>query len=427
MAAAGILSVRTLRQIQERNEQIHRDYLARERKLDQIRSSVYLAGIVVREYLLLDPGQSAVEKLGEELKAIREEMESALGAYSGSLRPQEKQDFERLRREIAGYWAILKPIFEWDGEERREAAYSFVRRELFPRRTTVLNVARNIAAINEHTLREDEKQVAEVFVQYRGRMQAILGIALGLGLVVAVVSIRHILRLEKSAEDRYLESVRARGELKELSARLVEVQEQERRAISRELHDEVGQSLSALLMDAGNLSAMAPSDGKEFRQRLENMKKLAEGSVQAVRNMALLLRPSMLDDLGLVPALQWQAREVRSRSGLQVELVEENVSEELPEAHRTCVYRVVQEALHNCAKHAEALAVRIVVRQEQKRLLLTVQDDGKGFDARRAGGMGLLGMAERVAHLRGTFEVVSEPGRGTLLKVELPIASGVAR
>ena len=112
----------------------------------------------------------------------------------------------------------------------------------------------------------------------------------------------------------------------------MEAQEEERRAISRELHDEVGQSLSALLMELGNLGAVAPGDA-ELRSHVESIRKLAESSVNVVRNMALLLRPSMLDDLGLVPALQWQAREISKRTGMAVTVDAESVADDLPEDH----------------------------------------------------------------------------------------------
>ena len=121
-------------------------------------------------------------------------------------------------------------------------------------------------------------------------------------------------------EQRYQEGARTRRELQELSARLLSAQEEERRAISRELHDEVGQSLSALLMEAGNAAAHVPPDSAEVRRHVDSIKRLAEASVNVIRNMTLLLRPSMLDDFGLVPALEWQAREVSKRTGLRVQV-----------------------------------------------------------------------------------------------------------
>src|SRR5205085_10374019 len=160
--------------------------------------------------------------------------------------------------------------------------------------------------------------------------------------------------------------------LPELSARLLSAQEEERRSISRELHDEVGQSLSALLMEAGNAAARVSPDSTEVRRHVESIKRLAEASVQVIRNMSLLLRPSMLDDFGLVPALEWQAREMSKRTGLRVQVAAEESTDELPDELKTCIYRVVQEALHNCARHSQARTVKVVVRQEASKIILSV-------------------------------------------------------
>jgi signal transduction histidine kinase len=249
---------------------------------------------------------------------------------------------------------------------------------------------------------------------------------LGVGLLLAAFTIRRTLHLERELQKRYEEGVRANGELQELSARLVSAQEEERRAISRELHDEVGQSLSALLMEAGNAgnaAARVPDGSADVRRHVESIKKLAEASVNVIRNMTLLLRPSMLDDFGLVPALEWQAREVSKRTGLRVHVTAEEAAGELSDQLKTCIYREVQEALHNCARHSQARSVKVIVKQEGQKIFLSVEDDGHGFDARRVRGLGLVGMEERVTHLGGAFEVQSRPGAGTKVEVELPLAS----
>jgi signal transduction histidine kinase len=142
--------------------------------------------------------------------------------------------------------------------------------------------------------------------------------------------------------------------------------------------------------------------------------------------MALLLRPSMLDDLGLVPALKWQAREVSRRTSTDVSVDAELVSDDFPDEYKTCIYRVVQEALHNVSNHAHASSVRIRVQQEQDRLTLSIQDDGKGFDSKQAKGLGLLGIQERVTRLGGKCTVHSALGSGTILAVELPFSSGAS-
>src|SRR6185295_9854194 len=136
-----------------------------------------------------------------------------------------------------------------------------------------------------------------------------------------------------------------------------------------------------------NLNAVMPVGDPELRAHVDSIKKLAENSVKVVRNMALLLRPSMLDDLGLVPALQWQAREVSRRTGIEVDVSAETVADDLPEDHKTCIYRVAQEALHNCSQHSGARTVRFNVVQDEHRIVLDIQDDGKGFDSRTVRGM----------------------------------------
>jgi signal transduction histidine kinase len=136
--------------------------------------------------------------------------------------------------------------------------------------------------------------------------------------------------------------------------------------------------------------------------------------------MALLLRPSMLDDLGLIPALKWQARECAKRTSMNVSVAADLDSDDLPDEYKTCVYRVVQEALHNCERHSHAATVRIRVEQKLDRLTLVIQDDGQGFDVRQMKGVGLLGIQERVARLGGRSSVHSQPGDGTILSVELP-------
>ena len=132
-----------------------------------------------------------------------------------------------------------------------------------------------------------------------------------------------------------------------------------------------------------------------------------------VRDMSLLLRPSMLDDLGLVPVLQWQAREVERTKNLSVQVYADSVPEDVSDEQKTCIYRVVQEALHNITRHADAQYVEIRLTRRGDVLLLTIHDDGKGFAPEQERGVGLLGMEERVLHLNGEFHLESTAGGGT--------------
>ena len=234
----------------------------------------------------------------------------------------------------------------------------------------------------------------------------------------------YILRIERQNRRRYQEIVQARRTLQQLSARLVEAQETERRTISRELHDQVGQTLNALLVDAANLAKRIPVEDAISRRYLDNIRTFADSSVNSLRDIALLLRPSMLDDLGLIPALEWQAREVSRRSGIKVKVAAEKVPDSLPDAVRTCVYRVVQETLQNVSRHSGAKSALVSVQQTEGSIVLTVKDDGCGFETAKTRGLGLIGMEERVKQLGGRLEIESQPGQGTLLRATLPMTGG---
>ena len=155
---------------------------------------------------------------------------------------------------------------------------------------------------------------------------------------------------------------------------------------------------------------------------LSAARQLADRATAQVRDMALLLRPSMLDDLGLVPALQWQAREVSRRTGVKVKVAAETVADDLPDEYRTCIYRTVQEAVNNAARHAQATTVRVDARQQEGSIRVSIQDDGGGFDTTHVKGMGILGMEERVKRLGGFFRIDSERGGGTIVSLLLPLA-----
>src|SRR5579864_2969937 len=419
MAAAETGALFFLHSLRNSGTGLQAHFLERNRTLEQIRSNIYLSGTFARDSLLAPEVSGARAQIAA-LEGLKRETETALERYAQSLEPEEGAPFRALRSEIDAYWNVLDRTFAWTPEERSKFRFAFFYEELIPRRTSMLQIADRIAGLNEEALKRGDAQLGALFGRLQLGLVAMIGITLLGGASLAALTIFHILRLEGEVQQRLKESVQARAGLQELSAKLVRAQEDERRALSRELHDEVGQSFSAVLMEVENLLDMEPA--AEVRPHLEALRNLAEKGMNEIRNMALLLRPSMLDDFGLLPALEWQAREIGKRTGLRVQVSSE-MSGELPEEHKTCVYRVVQEALNNCAQHAQASAVQVRVRHEAGHILVTVQDDGSGFSPERVRGLGLLGMEERARHLGGTFQIHSLPGRGTLLHIALPLAS----
>jgi signal transduction histidine kinase len=208
------------------------------------------------------------------------------------------------------------------------------------------------------------------------------------------------------------------------------VQEAERGRISRELHDGVGQSLTALKIQLELLEQSAAAEGSPILPRLSELKSLADRSLQDVRQISHLLRPQMLDELGLVATLRWLVRTFRNRTGIEVELQCEGIVDRTDPDVETVVFRVVQEALTNVAKHAGSTSASVRLGREDGRLRLTVQDEGAGFDAAAAlaggdddRGFGLRGMRDRVQLFGGRFALRSSPGAGTVIEADVPLPS----
>jgi signal transduction histidine kinase len=218
--------------------------------------------------------------------------------------------------------------------------------------------------------------------------------------------------IDEFAERRLVES---------LSTRLLRAQEEERKNIARELHDQVGQGLAVLLIELHNLATDFPHNDPA-RKSIQNITRLVRDHEATVRDLGLLLRPYMLDDLGLIPALNWDAREIFRRHGVRVTVDADDSCNLLTDDYRTCIYRVVQETLRNVTRHARAATAHVSVRLEPSQIRVEVEDDGCGFDTRYSKGMGLLGIEERARHLGGVCQFHSTPGRGTRISVLLPLA-----
>jgi signal transduction histidine kinase len=419
MAAAETGALLFLHGLRHNGTALEAHFLERNRTLEQIRSNIYLSGTYARDSLLAPEASGARAQIAA-LENLKRETNTALDRYSQSLEVEEIAPFHSLHSEIDAYWKVLDRTFAWSEEERRNQRFAFFYEELIPRRTSMLQIADRIARINEDALKRGDEKLGALFDRLQLGLVAMIAVTLLGGAALAVLTIVHILKLEGEVQRRLEESVQARASLQELSARLVRAQEDERRSLSRELHDEVGQAFSAVLMEADNLLDLKPP--AEMQARLSSIRGLAEKGINEIRNMALLLRPSMLDDFGLIPALDWQARETAKRTGMHV-AVTSDLAEEIPEEHKTCIYRVVQEALSNCSRHAQASTVQVDVSGEIGKIVLSVQDDGSGFDPHRVRGLGLMGMEERVRHLGGTFEIDSRPGRGTRVSVALPLVN----
>jgi len=419
MAFAAFDATRSIRSLEIESANLRKQARARDLLLDRWRTDLEQSGTLARDYLVeLDPQKAAARR--REMEAMRNRSDQTLASYESLLPAAEQKAFHALRTDADDYWRSLDPLLAWKPAEREQKMDDYLQDVVLPRRGQAIALAQQVMDLNSRDLDQAETRLSGVQSRFRQRVILVSTLALSAGLLLALITIRRISRLEGEADARYAEVEEARREMKRLADRLVVAQEEERRSISRELHDEIGQSMSAVLMDLGSVEAALPA-GSSQKQRLATARGLTENCVRYIRDLALLLRPSMLDDLGLAPALNWQARELARRTGLKVKMQAEGIADDLPEALRTCVYRVVQESLQNCVKHATAKMVRVALAQDSDGLSISIQDDGRGFDVRKDKGVGLLGIEERVTVLGGRLEIDSRPGTGTTLSIWLPL------
>jgi signal transduction histidine kinase len=417
---SGVSALQTLRRLHEVEESVRHKSLERERVLATVIISANVYSDHMEEFLL-SPQQPEDDASGEISKRADAAL-AALQSYPADRSPEEQAMIEQLHAYLADQDGVLRGSKDWKPEERRSRAQQLIAESILPRRQQFVAIAQRVELLNDSQSLAVEQGSFLQFDRLQNRLTRMLILSLSSGLLLAIGSAIYILRLERQAALRYAELAYSQHELQELSTRLVDAQETERRSISRELHDEVGQALGLLLLDAGRLSKQLAGEDEKGQEIVQRIKTLAERTLQEVRNIALLLRPSMLDDLGLVAAVEWYAREMSRRGETEVDVRAENVTEDLADDLKLCVYRVVQEAVNNAQRHAHARNVRVELEQASGVIRVKVADDGNGFDAKRIRGMGLLGMEERVKRLGGRITVDSRPGGGTTIVAELPLA-----
>ncbi|HLI82775.1 MAG TPA: sensor histidine kinase [Bryobacteraceae bacterium] len=410
---SGILGMRYLDQMHAREREVTRALMDRTELLSALWVSIQNYNQAVQQYVQQADAERK-QLARERIDRLTVEIDTDLRRY-----PADRDSLEAaLFDGIEDVYTQQRRLYLLESEAPKRA------REPLAQPVSALEKqgadwSRKFQAWNREKLRQADQAMAAKFTGAQNSLLRVLAIGFGSGLALVLGSMVYIVQLERQTRNRYVQLAQSKDELQRLSSRLVDAQETERRAISRELHDEIGQSLGALLVDIARLANA--TDRPEARSELERMKSLAERTLSGVRDMALLLRPSMLDDLGLVAALEWQAREVSRRSPMEVAVESEDVPEDLPDEVRVCIYRLVQEALNNAVRHSGARNAQVRVAQSTAAIEVRVADDGGGFDPVRTRGLGILGMEERVKRLGGSFRVESKPGQGTTVRALLPI------
>ena len=420
MIFAGMDSLRSLRKLNQVSGEVSQRFSARSEALVAVVVTVHTYTDQMEEYLLSDAAISNTAAPAE-IQKRGQEVHTAVERYPRDCCPQERSLLAKIDEGIARQEGSFAGMLARRADERKQRGHAFVYDELIPRKTELLRLASTVAELNGEELRSENQALAAQFEKLQTRLGRTIALTLFAGMLLSLAAGYYILRLEQHGRGRYLALAKSRQELERLSRRLVDAQEAERRSISRELHDEVGQTLGALLVDIGHLSNLLPAEDRITQEQIGRIKKAAETAVKSIRDIALLLRPPMLDDLGLVPALEWQARETSRRGEMEVEVHAEELKGDLPDEVKVGIYRLVQEALQNAATHAHAKNATVLLKRERDSVVVEIIDDGKGFQPERTRGMGILGMEERVRQLGGELAIRSTPGKGTAVHAELPI------
>lgn len=401
-------SAQTAQDIYAELNQLNNHHQRVEENLRRLRSDVNLSGIFVRDYLL-DMARQRAPEYREQIAEFRQTNMATIAELKTLV--EHDQQIDSLQAKLDDYWQAFDPLFEWTMAEKILRSATFLRTEVVPRREAALAIAREIEELNNANLVAQQQEVARRQVASREQMRAVGWRTVLLGLAVSVVVVWRLRVLERRSDA-------SERQMRELSQQLVNAQEEERKHLSRELHDHVAQVLTGLRMELGRIERLSP----HVSAVVSDCKNLVDELFLTVRGLALGLRPSMLDDLGLQAALEWHVRDFTSRYPIKVDLQMDGEFDRLPETHRTCVYRVVQEALTNCVRHADAHTVAIDIHIADDTLGLSVRDDGVGLNpSHRGRGLGLIGIDERVKELHGN--VVISPGgtRGTVVAVTLPL------
>jgi signal transduction histidine kinase len=426
---AGSFFAKRIQEIEGEAIEVGRRYMHAQSLLSDTRAEVYRASIYVRD-ALLDPKPEPA-RYRTDVEAAYSKADNLLAQYVPVLGSRsEHERAERLRRDIAELRdANLGVLSTNSARWREDAGYLLVTR-IIPKREAAIQVASELQTLNRNAYVEQQQTTAALYRDIQNRFWRTFGLAVLVTLFIALLSAVHVSRLERRLRHEQEKDARTAAELQRLSAKLVSAQEEERRTIARELHDEIGQVLTVIKMELSHAQRHLATDGGSS-DLLDDARSITDRALHAVRDISHFLHPPLLDDLGLSAAVDWYVQSINKRHELRVDLTAQNMTARLPSEIEVALYRIVQEGLTNVIRHARAhrCVVELVRDDVGESVRVTIRDDGVGFDPvaprdpEASPGLGLVGIRERVAQLGGQLRLDSAPGRGTVLTAIFAIHS----
>jgi signal transduction histidine kinase len=399
-------------------------YTRAQELLSSVRAQVLVSSIRVRD-ALLDPDPETLDAHRRELDAMANSIDDALNSYEPVLKAEdENARIRALRDEVARFHETSMAVLADAGGRDPRAIRDLLNAHIVPRREAAINISEEIARLNRRAFIDQQTAIGEIHKNAEQESRRRLGIALVVGLGVLLLTSLYAGRLEWRLRAQMDRDARMSLELQQTAAKILNAQEEERRTIARELHDEVGQVLTAIRVELDVAQRTIEHDGGSAAM-LSEAQTITDGALQTVRNLSQLLHPAALDDLGLPAVIEASLRGLQRRSNIRAEFDHTAWPDDVPREVELAAYRIVQEGLTNVAKHAQATRCRVRLTGLADRLLVEIEDNGIGFvdDTDRpivARGLGLVSVRERAARLGGTCNILSHPGEGTHLIVTIP-------
>ena len=391
-------------------------YMRAQELLATVRTQVLLSSVRVRD-ALLDPTPESVTEHRDEIDALHRIITMALQDYQPVIGTRLDGDpIERLSNEVEQFHQTSLAVLAGAAGRSPAAVREVLNRSIAPRREAALAISEEVQALNRGAFVRQQQDLTEIHrvAELRSRQQ--LGAALIVGLGVLLITSLYAGRLETRLRDQLERDARISRELQQTAAKVLNAQEEERRTIARELHDEVGQVLTAIRVEL-DVAQHAIEHAGGSAATLAEAQTITDSALQTVRNLTQLLHPAALDDLGLPSVIDAALRGLQRRYNIRAELQQVDLPERMPREVELAAYRIVQEGITNVAKHARASRCDVRLTQLDDRLLVEIEDDGIGFveDTDRpivARGLGLISIRERASRLGGTFNILSMPGQG---------------
>jgi signal transduction histidine kinase len=422
---AGYYFTARMAELEQRSTAINSRYMRAQDLLTETRGHVLMGSVYVRD-ALLDPDPKTAASYRVQLEESYQAADQALSQYVPVIDvPGEQQRIARLRHEVDDFRRTLVEVLETDSRSWPSTARALLRGRIMPKRVGVMRISEQVQALNRSAFVQQQNEIASLYRLTQRHVWQSFGLAVAASFGIALLAMVYAGRLEDRIQRQRLKDIDTARDLQRLSSQLLTAQEEERRSIARELHDEVGQVLTAIKVEL-SLAQHAVEAAGAPPNLLEDARSITDGALHAVRDLSHLLHPSLLDDLGLPAAVTWYIKGFGKRHGVAVELLHERMDERLSTETESAAYRIVQEALTNVARHAQAKICRIYLQRLTNTLLVTIEDDGIGFDPAAVGqpsagrGLGLISIRERVAQLQGTLRIETSQGKGVRLTVELP-------